>query len=49
MGPKVYFNIKNDLDKQVKKLAVIKCEKPEAEFKVLEYIDLRYGDRVYFK
>jgi cell division septal protein FtsQ len=48
-GPKVYFNIKNDLDKQVKKLVVIKREKPEVEFKILEYIDLRYGDRVYFK
>jgi len=49
LGPKVYFNVKNELDKQVKKLAVIEHEKPEAEFKVLEYIDLRYGDRVYFK
>ncbi|MDD2680884.1 MAG: FtsQ-type POTRA domain-containing protein [Patescibacteria group bacterium] len=48
-GPKVYFNIKNELDKQVKKLEVIEREKPEDEFKALEYIDLRYGDRVYFK
>ncbi|MCF7860259.1 FtsQ-type POTRA domain-containing protein [Patescibacteria group bacterium] len=48
-GPNVYFNIKNDLEKQVKKLAIIKREKPEAEFKLLSYIDLRYGDRVYFK
>ncbi|MBN2884606.1 FtsQ-type POTRA domain-containing protein [Patescibacteria group bacterium] len=48
-GPDVYFNIKNDLEKQVKKLAVIKREKPELEFQALSYIDLRYGDRVYFK
>jgi len=48
-GPNVYFNIKNDLEKQVKKLEIIKREKPEAEFQVLAYIDLRYGDRVYFK
>lgn len=48
-GPKVYFNIKDNLAKQVKKLEIIKRDKSEAEFKVLAYIDLRYGDRVYFK
>lgn len=48
-GPKVYFNIKNEFDKQIEKLIVIKNKKTELEFQALEYIDLRYGDRVYFK
>ncbi|MDD3285435.1 MAG: FtsQ-type POTRA domain-containing protein [Patescibacteria group bacterium] len=48
-GPNIFFNIKDDLDKQLKKLAVIKQEKGDEYFKGLEYIDLRYGDRAYFK
>jgi len=48
-GPNILFNIKDDLDKQLNKLLVIKQEKGDDYFKSLEYIDLRYGDRAYFK
>jgi len=48
-GPNIFFNIKDDLDKQLKKLSVIKQDKGDEYFKGLEYIDLRYGDRAYFK
>lgn len=48
-GPNIFFNIKDDLDKQLNKLLVIKQDKGDEYFKSLEYIDLRYGDRAYFK
>lgn len=48
-GPNILFNFKEDMDKQLNKLAVIRQEKSIEEFQGLEYIDLRYGDRAYFK
>ncbi len=48
-GPNILFNFKEDMDKQLNKLEVIRQEKPVEEFQGLEYIDLRYGDRAYFK
>lgn len=48
-GPNIFFNVKEDLDKQLNKLVVIKQDKGDDYFKSLEYIDLRYGDRAYFK
>ncbi|PKM88984.1 hypothetical protein CVU83_00890, partial [Candidatus Falkowbacteria bacterium HGW-Falkowbacteria-2] len=49
LGPNILFNVKEDADKQLNKLVIIKQDKPAAEFNGLEYIDLRYGDRAYFK
>lgn len=48
-GPNILFNVKDDLDKQINKLVIIKQEQSREEFDALEYIDLRYGDRAYFK
>jgi cell division septal protein FtsQ len=48
-GPNILFNVKEDLSKQINKLLIIKKEKELLEFQSLEYIDLRYGDRAYFK
>ncbi|MGE5425970.1 MAG: cell division protein FtsQ/DivIB [Bacillota bacterium] len=48
-GPNILFNVKDDPDKQLNKLIIIKQDKPAADFNRLEYIDLRYGDRAYFK
>lgn len=48
-GPKVIFNTKEDLLKQVNKLLAIKVEQKEEDFLALEYIDLRFGDLIYFK
>lgn len=49
LGPNILFNVKEDAVKQLNKLIIIKQDKPAAEFNSLEYIDLRYGDRAYFK
>jgi cell division septal protein FtsQ len=49
LGPKVIFNTKEDLLKQVNKLLAIKSEQKEEDFLALEYIDLRFGDLIYFK
>ncbi len=48
-GPNILFNVKDDLDKQLNKLVIIKQEQEPEQFNALEYIDLRYGDRAYFK
>lgn len=48
-GPNILFNVKEDLDKQLNKLVIIKQEQEPEQFNALEYIDLRYGDRAYFK
>jgi len=48
-GPEIYFNIKGDLDKQIKKLIVIKDQRLKDTFFKKSYIDLRYGDRVYYR
>lgn len=48
-GPTVYFNTNEDQEKQIKKLLIIKEEKLKDDFKNKNYIDLRYGDRVYYR
>ncbi len=48
-GPLAYFNIKNSADKQIRKLVVLKQEKLGSTFFDLSYIDLRYGDSVYYR
>lgn len=46
-GPIVYFNIKNDPIVQVENLALVKREKIRDNFNTVEYIDMRYGDRMF--
>lgn len=48
-GPNIIFNTKEDLSKQVAKLLIIRQEQVEENFLSLEYIDLRFGDLIYFK
>ena len=48
-GPVVYFNIQEDMEKQINKLVVIKEKKIKDDFISKTYIDLRYGDRVYYR
>ncbi len=48
-GPQVYINIENDIDKQINKLLVIKNEKLKDNFVNKTYIDVRYGDSVYYR
>lgn len=48
-GPEILFNIKEDLSKQVNKLDTIISSKFKEEFLKKIYIDLRLGDRVYYR
>jgi len=48
-GPEVYFNTREDSEKQVTKLLVLINEKLKDDFYKKTYIDLRYGDRVYYR
>lgn len=48
-GPQVYININNNIDKQINKLLVIKNEKLKDDFVNKTYIDVRYGDSVYYR
>ena len=46
-GLEVYFNVKNDCDEQIKSLFTLEKEiKNELQGK--KYIDLRYGDKIYY-
>jgi len=48
-GPKIYFSTETDLaEKQIKKLETLKLNIGE-DFNKKEYIDLRFGDAVYYK
>ena len=47
-GPEVYFSTRENLEKQVTKLSVLINEKLKDDFFEKKYIDLRYGDRVYY-
>ena len=46
-GPEVYFNVKDAIDKQLDILLVVKNEKIKDNFSRTNYIDLRYGSRVF--
>ena len=49
-GPKIHFSAEEDLEKQLKKLEVLLADKvPKDKLAKLEYIDLRFGDKVYYK
>jgi len=48
-GPKIYFNIQKDVDEQIKKVLIIKNEKLKNNFYTKEYIDLRYGEKIYYR
>lgn len=45
----IYFNIEDDVNEQIAKLTTVIREKIKDSFGNQEYIDLRYGDRVYYK
>lgn len=47
-GPQIYFNVNLEINKQLENLFLVKSNKIKESFKDLEYIDLRYGDKVYF-
>lgn len=49
-GPKIYFNVEEDLAEQFKKLEILLTEKLKGERLLkLNYIDLRFGDKIYYK
>jgi hypothetical protein len=48
-GPRIYFNANNDIDTQISKLMILKKEKLKESFVKKEYIDLRYGDSIYYR
>lgn len=48
-GPKIYFNIKEEIGGQSDRLDLIIKEKLKNNFNSKEYIDLRYGNNIYIK
>ncbi|MFA6514278.1 MAG: hypothetical protein WCT50_03270, partial [Patescibacteria group bacterium] len=46
-GPSVYFSTKNDINEQVEYLALVKKEKIKDNFNKTNYIDLRYGSKIF--
>ncbi len=46
-GPAALFNVKNDAGEQVADLALVKKEKIRDNFSETNYIDLRYGNRIF--
>lgn len=46
-GLLAFFNIKDNVDKQLDKFLVVKREKIKDNISSVNYIDLRYGDKVY--
>lgn len=48
-GWAIYFYGNKDINLQVEKLSIFLREKGENEIKALEYIDLRFTDRIYYK
>ena len=48
-GPELYFNTIKDTDKQINKLLILKREKLKDDFNNKTYINLGYGDRVYYR
>lgn len=48
-GPIIYFNSAQEIEKQINKLLIIKNEKLKEDFISKTYIDVRYGDSVYYR
>ena len=46
-GLLAYFNVKDDAAKQIDKFLIVKREKIKDNLSNINYIDLRYGDKVY--
>lgn len=46
-GPQVYFNTKTEAKAQVERLVLVKKEKIKDNFSKTNYIDLRYGDKIF--
>jgi len=46
-GPLVYFNTKTDARTQLERLLLVKKDKIKDNFSKTNYIDLRYGDRIF--
>ena len=46
-GPIVYFNTKTDARTQIDRLILVKKEKIKDNFSKTNYIDIRYGDRIF--
>lgn len=46
-GLLAYFSIKDDVTKQIDKLLIVKKEKIKDNLSKINYVDLRYGDKVY--
>jgi len=46
-GPAVYFNVNEDVAAQIERLLLVKNEKIKDNFSKTNYIDLRYGDRIF--
>ena len=46
-GLLAYFSTKDDAEKQINKLLVVKKEKIKDNLSNINYVDLRYGDKVY--
>ena len=48
-GPLVYINLENDFISQFDRLLVVKDQKLKDNFFTKEYIDLRFGESIYFR
>ena len=46
-GPMVFFKVKEGADVQVSRLLLVKREKIKDNFSKTDYIDLRYGDKIF--
>lgn len=46
-GPVVFFSVKESADVQINRLILVKREKIKDNFSKTEYIDLRYGDKIF--
>lgn len=48
-SPQIYFNTKTDIYDQLNKLLIIKNDNLKLDFFKKTYIDLRFGDKIYYK
>jgi len=46
-GPKLYFDISGDIEKQLYKITALRNDILKDDFNKKDYIDVRIGDRVY--
>ncbi len=47
-GPFLLFSLKESQEKQINKLIALRQEKLKDNFKKIKYLDLRYGDKVFY-